>query len=274
MSRILLLVSSLAVAASAHAQADECVAAHADAQLQRMHGALVAARQRLLRCAQTECPKPVADDCASWLGQIEDSLSSVVFAVSDDKGNDLVDVRVTADGKPIADKADGRALTIDPGSYRLRFEAAGYQPSTLAVSIRQSEKNRIVRAHMQPVPPPMAAAPAPAFAKAEPSGQPIPIASYVLAGTSMVGLGAFALFGLQGLSKEHAVERLPPTQACASLCSDGRRDYVLADIGLGVAIASAAGALAVWLLNAQDERPQKASLAAADGGGLRWSATF
>jgi hypothetical protein len=183
-------------------------------------------------------------------------------------------VHISADGKAIAERADGRALAIDPGSYQLRFEAEGYQPSTLSVSIRQSEKNRIVRVNMKHVPPPMAAA-AKTTIPAQSSAHPIPIASYVLAGTTVVGIGAFAAFGLQGLSKEHAVEKLPPTEPCGSLCSAGRRDYVLADIGLGVAIASAAGALALLLLNGKDERPS-ASLqpVSGRGGALRWSANF
>jgi hypothetical protein len=110
-ARVLLLFFALAAASSAHAQTDECVEAHADAQLRRMHGALLLdAHARWLACAQPECPKRVANDCAAWLGEVEDSLSSLVFAVSHHDDRDYV--YISADGKPIAEHVDDRALAV------------------------------------------------------------------------------------------------------------------------------------------------------------------
>jgi hypothetical protein len=251
----------LAAPALADGDSGTCVSAHADAQLLRMHGALVEARGKLLACAQTDCPKPVAADCTAWLGEVEDSLSSVVFAVSDDAGNDLTDVSIRANGKPLADHADGRALTIDPGTYAFRFEASGYLPVDQSNSIRQSEKNRNVRVHMTRANPPPSAAkrtppytPAPLEIDTPATRSPaIPLASYILAGTTLLGLGAYAYFGLSGLAKEHKYQRLSHPNDCGSLCSDGKRDYVLADIGLGVGVASAVGAVTVFLLSRQSQ---------------------
>src|SRR5262249_25966917 len=121
--------ASLALAASlsveAQAQPNECVSAHADAQLLRMQGSLLAAHEKLLICAQSECPKPVANDCANWLDEVDDSISSVVFAVSNEQDEDVIDVRVRSGDKLITERADGHALPIDPGTYTLRFEAPG-----------------------------------------------------------------------------------------------------------------------------------------------------
>lgn len=279
----------LGLAAPALADANECVSAHADAQLLRMRGSLVEARAKLVSCAQTDCPKPVANDCTTWLGEVEESLSSVVFAVSDEAGNDLTDVHIRANGKPLADQADGRALTIDPGTYAFRFEAAGYLPVEQSVSIRQSEKNRIVRVRMTPATPPPSAAkrtppytPAPleVHAQAGSRAPAIPLASYILAGTTLLGLGAYAYFGLSGLSKEHKYQRLAHPEECGSLCTSGKRDYVLADIGLGLGVASAVGAVTVFLLSrSHDDDPQEhAQLSVAPlrtrGAVVQWSEQF
>ena len=257
--------------------------AHADAQLLRMHGSLVDARGKLLVCAQTECPKPVANDCAAWLSEVEDSLSSVVFAVSDEEGHDLTDVRIRANGKPLADHADGRALTIDPGSYALRFESAGYLPVEQTISIRQSEKNRIVRVRMDRAnPPPSAAKRTPPYTpvltpvEAPEASPAIPLASYVLAGTTLLGFGAYAYFGLSGLSKERKYRRLENPDMC-DFCSSGERDYILANIGLGVGLASAVGAVTVFFLSRPDQKPpvaeQRAGLQVLPMG-LQWSEHF
>jgi len=279
-------------ASSAFAQtaASACVDAHAEAQVLRNRGALLKAHARLLSCAQNHCPKPVADDCASWLGAVEDSISSVVFAVSDERGRDLVDVEVVANGEKLADKTDGRAVQLDPGAYSLRFSAEGYVPAQASVSVRQSEKNRIVRVQLQRAVDPAAhldtaVDAAPAAATAAPpthSAHPVPALTYVLGATTIVGAGMYAYFGLSGLSKERELSRLPPEQPCGSLCSEGKRDYILADIGLGIAIGSAAGAVLAYLLAAPDadrEAPKHAQISlspliANSAAGMHCSATF
>jgi hypothetical protein len=254
-----IVVSVLLAPTNLHAQlnTNECVTSHAEAQALRNRGALLEARQQLLRCARRECPKLIADDCATWVPAIDDSLSSVVFAVSTEDGHDLVEVEVSADGKPLTHRTEGRALPIDPGLYHLRFSAPGYQPTEVLVSFRQSEKNRIVRVHMAPLPAAaesaeQASAPTAASAEAVEYARPVPVATWVMAGTTVVGAGMFALFGLNGLAKEHKVERLTMNDSCGELCSAGRRDYVLADIGLALAVSSAVGALTCYWLRPEE----------------------
>ncbi|MET0385274.1 MAG: hypothetical protein ABW321_04910 [Polyangiales bacterium] len=279
------LLGTLAVTSAVRAQPQvaACVSAHAEAQVLRNRGALLSARKQLLQCARQECPKLVADDCATWLTALDESLSSIVFAVSDDRGRDLVAVTVTANGETLTERADGRALPLDPGVYALRFSAEGYLPAELSVSVRQSEKNRIVRVQLaaEGGSPSEIAAKTPASpAATDASPHPIPVISYVLGGTLLVGAGMYAYFGLSGLSKENELEKLPPDTACGSLCSAGRRDYILADIGLGVAVGSAIGAVAAFLLyDPRADAPARTQLrisplAAQRGVLVHWSGSF
>jgi hypothetical protein len=253
-------------------QRSQCLAAHADAQMLRMKGALLAAREQLLVCGQPKCPGPIANDCASWLSEVDGSLSSVVFAVSDEQGQDMPDVHVSAGGKLLAEHTDGRALVLDPGTYVFSFEAPGYTNVETTVSMRQSEKNRIVRLRMlrpPPEPKPVALVVTPASEPAQPSApvqatEPasgaggVPIATYILGGTALLGVGTFAYFGLSGNAKKKEVEQC--TSNCEELINEGKRDYVIADIGLLVAIASAPAAILIYLL-APPERAESAHAA-------------
>jgi hypothetical protein len=227
----------------------------------------------------------VANDCAQWLPEVESDLSSVVLAVDGGEGRDLVEVRVFANGKLITERADGRALALDPGAYRFRFEAPGYRALTVAASIRQAEKNRIVRARLEPA---LAAGERSAadaeVEAAEPmpaarDGRSVPVLSYVFGGVALASFGAFTYFAISG---KNEYDRLDDTCAKGSMkCSDaqvadGKRAYVLADVALGVGIASAATA-AILFFTAGDDDPPAAESAALEplllprGAGLRWT---
>jgi hypothetical protein len=288
-----LLTATLAANRAQAQDRSQCLAAHADSQILRMKGSLMAAREQLLVCSQTKCPGPIANDCAGWLGEVDNSLSSVVFAVSDEQGRDMPSVHVFADGKLLTERTDGRALVLDPGTYAFRFEAAGYPSVEATVAMRQSEKNRILRVQMMlPAPSPKAvaaAAPqapkavrpsAPASASAASSqSSDVPLATWILGGTTLLGVGTFAYFGLSGNSKKKQVEQC--TADCDELKSSGKRDYVIADIGLVVAIASAPAAILVYLLrpsapsdSAHSSAMRLQPIALQRGAGMAWSGEF
>jgi hypothetical protein len=264
-----------------------------------MRGSLLAARDKLRVCGQGECPALVANDCAGWLTEVENSLSSVVFAVSDEQGRDVVDAHVLANGRALSERTDGRALLLDPGTYTFRFEAPGHTSVEETVSMRQSEKNRIVRVQLPRISPEGSSTPAasnqPAPAAqtprepargaadlrpgAEPqqAGSGVPLATYILGGTTLLGVATFAYFGLAG---QHALRVAERCQAdCGATIREGKRDYVIADIGLAVAIASAPAAILVYVLT--DSKPAAADgqstlqpIVLPRGGGLQWSARF
>lgn len=263
----------------AAAQAGECLAAHAQGQRLRIEGALVAARGQLLRCAQSDCPALVSGECTTWLAEVDAAVSTVVFAVTDPRGNDLVDVRVRSDDVAISERTDGRALPIDPGVHRFEFEAGGYQAHAITLAVRQSERNRIVRVQLEPITP----APTPMVAggarpMAPQSNADIAPATYALGGVALAGLLTFGYFALDGAARYDEAER-----SCAPSCTRqqvaaGKRAYVIADIGLGVGLAGAAAAVIVQLTarpqTELDPRPRVEPIVQHGGAQLRWRGRF
>ncbi len=236
----------IAPAARADGATERCVAAHAEAQRLRIAGRWIDARSQLLICAQAECPNLVASDCGMWLPEVESSLSSLVFAVAGAGGRDLVDVRVFANDRLMTERTDGRALTLDPGRYVFRFEADGYAPLDLDVSIRQSEKNRILRVELQQAASTTTQPEHEAAASTDESGG-IPVASYVLGGTALVALGAFTYFAVSGKNRlDELTASCGPDDCTERQVQGGKSQYIAADIALGVGVASAVAAVVVY----------------------------
>ena len=248
---------------NAEPPAKACLQAHTDAQLLRKDGLLIEARERMLRCAQSDCPAVVIDDCAGWLPSVENSIPTAVFAISDPQGRDLVEAKVMERGRVIAERATGRAVPLDPGLYTIEISAEGFATVTEQLVMRESEKNRIVRVIMQPV----AAEPLarPQAAPEHVQGmKPIPTASWILAGTA---LGAGIVFGVSGILYLSAKSEIESKRCGAgdATCERERRDiadrgktYTTIDRIAGpVAAASLLAAIVVYVVS--DGVPDKSS---------------
>src|SRR5688572_22684557 len=84
------------------ASADEkqqCIAASEKAQQLKNAGKLSEARDQLAVCGRPECPKLVEKDCNEWMREVLAILPSVVVGAKDKKGRDIVEARVSIDGK-------------------------------------------------------------------------------------------------------------------------------------------------------------------------------
>jgi len=140
------LALSLSLVASRARAADptkqECVAANDAAQDLRQVGKLRQAREKLAACAAAGCPGVVRDDCTQRLAEVDSAMPHIVFAAKDGKGNDLVDVKVTMDGAPIADKLDGASLKIDPGLHVFAFAWRGHPVLTKSLVLAEHDQAR------------------------------------------------------------------------------------------------------------------------------------
>lgn len=242
-----------------------CIDAHVEAQRARLRGELLLALERLLMCAQGGCPGLISNDCATWLTEVEQDLPSIVLAVVDEQGHDLIDVDVSANGRRLAERIDGQAVPLDPGSYELVFAAPGYAARAVAVTVRQAEKNRLVRVELV------------RQAPADVAGG-VPVLSYVLGGVAVAGLATFTYFGLRGASEyEEAKDDCAPTCSEAAV-ADGKRAYIVADIGLGLGLVSAAAAVIVYVVSQPDEGEQPETRVdvapARDGAAVQWTGRF
>jgi hypothetical protein len=136
----------------------ECVAASESAQDLRIGGRLRDAREKFGLCVSASCPRPVREDCAQRLAEIDQSMPTVVFAAKDAAGEDLFAVSVRMDDQRVIERLDGTAVDIDPGEHKFTFETEGQPPVEKTVVVREGEKNRLVQVVLGSPPPPPPAA--------------------------------------------------------------------------------------------------------------------
>jgi hypothetical protein len=222
-----------AVEADVHA----CVVASYEGQRLRDQHKLVEADEQLALCAREGCPGPIRSSCLDWRAEVDALLPSVIVAARDTSGNDLVDVRVSADGKPVASRLDGTGIVLDPGPHLLRFEAASRAPVEQQIVVRESEKNRLLAVVLPSALPVEPAALRPATTS---SLAAVPTVSWVMAGVGVAGLGTFAYFGITGQSMR---DDLSSTCASSRTCNPAsvattHTDLAVADVALAVALTA------------------------------------
>lgn len=147
-STLLSVVASLSLAtfatsARAAPSARECIAANESSIQLRKAKHLREAREQLLICAEPSCPADIRTECARDVSEVTAAIPSLVISAQDAAGNDLVAVKVSMDGKPLAQRLDGSAIPLDPGPHDLELEAAG-QPRVIkkTIVLREGEKDR------------------------------------------------------------------------------------------------------------------------------------
>lgn len=241
---IALFASSVANAAPTR---DECLKASEDAQLLRIKTQLVAARDKLLVCSNDACPKLVKKDCSEWLDEVEHATPTIVLGARDPDGKDLVDVRVTLDGNPIADRLEGKAFVVDPGSHTLRFEAGG-QTREQTIIVREGEKSRVVSVVLgepKPVQPVVTVVHPPLASVSElstPRSRAPSAATWVFGG---IGLATLAASGVVGAFSLVRRQNLYDSCGAAGQCAQSDVDQVYLMYDLAYAGAAIGGAFLI-----------------------------
>jgi hypothetical protein len=188
------VMSARALAAEPDLKA--CVASYEDGQHLLHEGQLHRAHEQLLVCARAPCPREMWPDCMRWLSEAEQRMPSIVLGAQDATGADATDVRVTMDGKPLAERLDSRAIEIDPGEHALVFQR-GDESLQQKIVLAEGEKNRLVRVQLARTKETPHDAPPPERTTSG-GGSGVPTATYVAGGIGLVALGAFTIFGLSG----------------------------------------------------------------------------
>jgi len=237
--RLVAIGLSLAIllpASRAMADAQQCIAENELATKRRAAGKLGEAKQHYLSCAAAECPPVVRDECQSLAQKMETSLPTLVFVLVDAKGNDVTGARVFVDDAKAAEPLDGHALVLDPGNHRINVEAPNGASIEQTVVAREGEKNRRVRIQL-PAKQSVAEVDTGAAVSVRAKSPPSPVV-WVLSGVAVVGLGSFGYFGLTGKHQENDLSR------CKPFCKDSEvdamyRNYLIADVSLGVSLVAA-----------------------------------
>lgn len=244
---IALLIGVAAITGSRVARADAsraaCVEAYERAQHLKKEDKLKDAREALVTCAQDACPAATRADCTPWLAEVERALPTMVVAVSDGAGKDIVGAKIAIDGAPYTG-VEGAAIPIDPGPHKIRVEVNGVSAEESIVA-RVGEKLRrvVVTIKTAPTTSPVVVTPEPA---AE-SGQRSLVLPITFTALGVVGLAT--AFGVGAAAKSESNEL---RSTCKPNCSDDQIGAVetkllVSDIALGVGIASVALAVYFWL---------------------------
>ncbi len=230
-------VASSLSGGSAHATATDevCFAAAADGQRARNEGRLLSARAHFDVCAQRTCDAKVVQRCVGWLAEVEAATPSIVLAVQDASGHDLVDASVFIDGVAREGVLGGRAMPLDPGPHVVRCVRPGVDPVEQSIVMREREKARPIRIVFA----------APAVARDVTAARPprVPVSVYLLGGVGILSLAVGTYFGVSGLTDRSSL-------GCAVECSRDEaaavsRQLLVADVVSGVGVI-ALGA-ATWL---------------------------
>jgi len=120
---------------------DCLLAAEASLKLRSEHK-LHLMRTQLLVCSAPSCPAEVRQECMRRIDEVNSAAPTIVLAVKNPAGKELVAVKVTVDGQVVADHLDGSALPIDPGAHEFTFEASGLPSLTETIVLHEGEKDR------------------------------------------------------------------------------------------------------------------------------------
>jgi hypothetical protein len=269
LSSCLRVAAALTVLASplvARADAtDACIQASDEGQVLRDRGKLIAARERFVACSNDTCPRLVRTDCVSWLADIDKRIPSVVLSATDPDGNDTADVTVTMDGAALASRLEARAITVDPGPHRFRFERAGSPPVDEKVILREGELRREVVVRFSRTPRRAAAETGPSAGSRPSRGAAT--AAIALFGVTLASGGLFAYFGATALRD---ADHLRAT--CAGSCSPDdvdaiRTREIVANVALGTGLAAAAAGTLTLLVGPKEPAPSL-TVEATPGGGI------
>lgn len=219
-----------------------CLESFERGQLAERRGSFLAAREELARCMAPACPAKLQAECAPLLDEIRRRLPSAILVCAEPTASlsSASDVLVDGSSQP----ANGRAFELDPGEhvFVLRSDRA---PEIVRRVIVEGTKGQRVALRCVADPP-----------------RSRPVAAMVaLASTGAVGLGTFAYFGVNGLAARAKLDD------CRGQCSDAdvdrvQRRFLIADVGLGVALAAGlVAALTWWSSTPSSTRPAGSSLA-------------
>ncbi|MDX2021961.1 MAG: hypothetical protein SF187_17115 [Deltaproteobacteria bacterium] len=220
---------------AADANTEMCLKSYESTQRLRRGGDLLAAHEQALICAQPSCAAVLARDCVRWLSELEAGQPTVTLKFTDVEPRAVTSLKVN--GVAWTLPWDGRSVPVNPGVQQVEVAFNHGPPQRFTVLVSQGIKDQPILLHGQDTP-----SPAPGVT---PGGGSTSKWRWAATGTAIAGAATFATFGVLGLIYKQELQ-----DSCAPNCAPQKRDrltrdFLIADVGLGVGLTF--GALAAWL---------------------------
>jgi hypothetical protein len=210
------------------------------------------ARAEYPKCVRDVCDPSLRSVCANFLAELATKIPSLRIDVRDEGGTALTDVHVYVDTVQVPNVA--APVDVNPGRHVVRVEAARYVTREIVVLVKEGERSRAIEIVLQRDGfyfSPRAEEPRDgrdANATVQTVHSPLPASVYVFGAASALALGSFGFFALEGKSTERGLRQTCPSGPCDSAAM--RREYLVADISLGVALVAAG--VATWIALTHD----------------------
>jgi hypothetical protein len=187
------------------------------------------------------------------MGEVNASLPSIVIGAKDADGKDILDLKVSIDGTLVTEHLGGRALPIDPGRHKMRYEKEDGAVVEEDILVGEGTKNREVSVVFPSL---KSGATSSAGGTTAPTTEGKgPSTGNTVFGTvlSVVGAGALATALALDVSTNSSVTALRnspcgthvPPDCSASQVSGFELDYDMAGVALGVGIVAIG--VATWV---------------------------
>lgn len=229
------------------ADSKSCARAYEDGQRLRSAGQLMEATDKFLYCAGPQCPELMHPDCQRRLDEAEAAAPSVVIRL---EPSAEVQAHLSLDGGA-EQSIDGQALRLNPGSHEVRVSAPGYQPETQRFFVSEGEKLKALKVPLVEQSSRVARSPpasqshtssSEAGSAQTNSAQWLPWA--ITSGVAAAGSAGLVYWGLRARQGERDLAACTP-DCTSQQVRDVKRDYLLANVSLGVGISGLA-AMAIW----------------------------
>jgi hypothetical protein len=245
---------------SAAESKQECVAAYENAQTAKLRGKLLDGKAALLLCSSSACPEVMHADCDRWLTEVEASLPTVVFRVMTASGVVPQWATVSIDGaEPVA--LDGRAISVDPGRHTVTFSAQDLRTTSQTFDFSEGEKLRreviVLQPNSRSATPGANESTAPVSANSS-SRFKLTLPLTLAASTAVLGTLGATYFGLSARADDRDLDKCSPN--CSRDSVDRvKREYLLANLSLGIAAVGLVTSTVVILLQSGAEASSPAA---------------
>lgn len=231
----------------------KCVESYTEGQRLRNDGHLLEGRGEFWECSKAACPAALRKDCIAWSEEIRAQIPTVSFRVTLD-GKIASEAKVYLDGRLMEKALEGRAVELNPGPHKVRFEYNTLPAQEQDFVAAEGERYRIINAEFHSTP--VAADPATTGANGGPlpsspptvMERPVPTLTYVFLGLGAAGAVSAAVWGISTSVTESDLEA-----TCSPRCTEGKIDAVkqralITDISIGVGVLGFAGAALTYFL--------------------------